>query len=267
MSCKALNKVFGKLGEATKALQITVTKKKGKKEVEETVLNEDLTTASLVNVLDMLKDAVQSLTEFVKEDQENEDESADVNKIRIRQVEDELDEEKQKKLKGKMIITSVAKGNKDCLIKSDDQLEAGGETLIDHVRDLAWRKYSVDVLEGDILSCKRLQSGAIMLSLWNWYGSSFHQLANSIKSSKNFNCNVFFNFMLTRRRNELLFEVRELKRAKKIEKFFSDERGHITIKSGEKSQKISSLPLENNKYILKTYTIAELETLMNQWTS
>ena len=67
--------------------------------------------------------------------------------------------------------------------------------------------------------------------------------------------------------NELLFEVRKLKRAKKLDKFFSDDRGHITIKSGEKSQKISSVPLETNKTVLKTYTTSELQTLISQWTS
>ena len=260
-----LKKVFGQLGEATELLQTKVTEKDGRRKVEKVVLNEQLNNASLASILNILKQAVESLTEFVQEEQQKEDDSVP-EVSRVRQVEDELDEIKQKRMIGKFIITSVAKPGKECLIKSDAQFEED-ETLVDHVIKLAKTKYGTEVRKSDVLECKRLQSGAILLTLWVWYDSSFHTLAASIKSSKNFDTNVFFNFMLTKRRNELCFHVRQLKRDKKIDKFFSDERGHITIKYKEKSQKISSLPLDTNKYIKKTYTITELETLITQWNS
>ena len=266
MSSKSLEDVLGKLGEATGLLQTTVKTKQGRKNIETDTLKDDLTPIDVGNVLVLLKDAIKSLAELLQDDQkkvkEKESDSETVNKIR--QIEDELDEVKQKRFKGKFIISSVAGPGKECMIKPKEEVK--DEELVDHVRELAWEKFAVKVPATDILSCKRLQSGAIMVSLWIWYGSSYYRLSDAIKSSKNFAYNVFFNFMLTKRRNELLYEVRKLKRAKKIDKFFSDDRGHITIKLGEKSEKISSVPLETNKTILKTYTLPELETLINQWT-
>ena len=45
------------------------------------------------------------------------------------------------------------------------------------------------------------------------------ELTNAIKSSKDKDKNVFINFMMTKRRSSLLYEVRQLKKQKKISKY------------------------------------------------
>ena len=66
-----------------------------------------------------------------------------------------------------------------------------------------------------------------MVSFWKKYqGSAFQRLASDIKSNTGARSNLFFNFMLTKKRSKLLFEIRKLKRAGTVTKFYSDEDGN-----------------------------------------
>ena len=126
----------------------------------------------------------------------------------LRRLEDELDDSRQQSLRGNFVITSKAIGDKVCLIKNDDQL-TGGETLLGHVTSLVQSKLGVDLPEGDVSSCQRLQNGSVVLRVWNRkLGSAYEKMVEAIKSGKNNDINVFFNFQLTRRRNNLLYKVR-----------------------------------------------------------
>ena len=55
--------------------------------------------------------------------------------------------------------------------------------------------------------------------------------------------NLFFNFMLTKKRSKLLFEIRKLKRAGTVTKFYSDEDGTISIRLAKdnKSEKVTNI--------------------------
>ena len=80
------------------------------------------------------------------------------------------------------------------------------------------------------------------------------------KSGKNNDVNVFFNFQLTRRRNNLLYEVRQLKRQDKVAKFYTDENGGIKVlfKLGGRKERITSITNKVNSNI-KTLNIHELK--------
>ena len=67
------------------------------------------------------------------------------------------------------------------------------------------------------------------------------------------------NFMLTPRRGELFFQIRNLKRDGKITKFYSDEDGSISIKlnRGESIIRVTDIFSEGTKK-LKTWTLEEL---------
>ena len=189
----------------------------------------------------------------------------DVMATRTRQQGDELDEYKQKNLRGKFVITSTANKPSD-VKKKDDLGAAGGDiALPGHIVALVKTKFGVIMAEQDIGSSHYLPKGGIFFSLWNMRpGSVCDKLTTEIKSAKNRNINIYINFMLTKKRSELLFEVRKLKRDGSIARFYSDEKGDISIKvnSTDKNKKLTF-------HHQKTYTVEELketvaELLVNQ---
>ena len=96
--------------------------------------------------------------------------------------------------------------------RAEDALKADNKDLVDHVVDLALKKYEVTIPKTDIASCTRVHSGGIIFYMWNQKpGSAYHTLCKNIKSVKNLTTNIYFNFMLTKRRSTLLFEARKLK--------------------------------------------------------
>ena len=101
-----------------------------------------------------------------------------------------------------------------------------------------------DIFE-EIASCYHLKKGGIVLSLWKLgVGSAFQGLVNNIKSNVvNKEHNVYFNFMLTRTRNNLLYAVRQLKKKTNITKFFTDENGNISVKVGNKARARRGSPI------------------------
>ena len=152
-----------------------------------------------------------------------------------RDLEDERDDHKQKSLKGKLVITSPKKGT-DLVGNSDSYKDE--EEVIKATIDLAKKKYKVEIPENEISSCYALKKGGIVLGLWHFgRGSAFQRLVTAIKSNKDVDkdVNVYFNFMLTKKRNTLLYNVRELKRKEgsKIRKFYTDENGGITVLTTE----------------------------------
>ena len=89
-------------------------------------------------------------------------------------------------------------------------------------------------------------------------------MIEAIKSGKNKEINVYFNFQLTRRRNNLLYEVRQLKKQNKVAKFYTDENGAIKVlfKLGGKKERITSITNKNSSFI-KTLTTNELKNRAN----
>ena len=222
-------------------------------------VTEPLDSQKLSNALAALQSAVCDLAEVVKSSQEASTEaSTDSNNSRVRQAEDDLDEEKQRNLRGKFIITSSDKDGKESHFKSDETLKADKKDLVDHVIDLAEKKYKVKIPKTDFASCSRIHNGGIIFHLWNQKPeSAYSKLCKNIKSRVNLDLNIYFNFMLTKRRSTLLFEARKLKRSLKITKFLSDETGAITIQKDETKEKIAS-KVDKDSGQVKTWTVKEL---------
>ena len=217
-------------------------------------LKENKNTQNLHSALGSLKNCVEQLAHIVQ----NEQNQRTSQETTIREHEDEIDNLKQSNMKGHIIITSKEQFGV-CHIKSDDQLQQENKSLAQHVKDLAKKKYNQDITEDDIKACFRLKKGGILVKFWKkGRGSQFHTLSSNIKSTKGSDINLFFNFMLTSRRGELLFQIRKLKKEKKIAKFYSDEFGGISIKfsNGDKKIKITDVVKEGSK--LKTWTLDEL---------
>ena len=72
-------------------------------------------------------------------------------------------------------------------------------------------------------------------------GSALQALTDKIKKGGNKAKNHFVNFMLTKRRSSLLYEVRKLKRDGVISRFYSDEDGIISMKVNDEKEKATKL--------------------------
>lgn len=178
-----------------------------------------------------------------------------------RELEDEVDDYKQKNLAGKFVITCDRKKPSEMKTQEELAADGGDRALPGHIVQLALSKYGTTLKEDDISSCHYLPKGGIFFSLWNMRpGSPSAALTEAIKTSKDKTKNIYINFMMTRRRSSLLFEVRSLKKQKKIARYYSDEKGTITIKvkEGDTNIKLCSF-YETKNSPVRTFTVAELK--------
>ena len=207
-------------------------------------------------VIDVLKVAIVDLaklvekggeedskkTENLKKQIKQQDDKIKTLDERLKQQDDEIDNQIQRNLKGKIVITSSDK--EPSPIKNKEGIAAEGIKLEKHVVNLIKDKYNVEIKEDDIKSCYHLQKGGVVVSFWKKsQGSAFQKLATAIKSNTGARSNIFFNFMLTKKRSKLLFEIRKLKRAGTVSKFYSDEDGTISIRIAKdnRSEKVTNI--------------------------
>ena len=204
-----------------------------------------------------LHTATTDLAKLVKA----QDKDKEASEKKTKENEDEFDDFQQKNLRAKFIISVTPE--KPTPMKSSDQLaaEGGAPALATHIKKLAKDKYDVEIDEKDIASCHYLPRGGIFFSLWNLRpGSVFEQLTYNIKKGKGKkDINVFFNFMLTKRRSGLLYEVRKLKKEGQIARYYSDEEGIISIKvkESDNNMKLTSI-YETKTSPVKTFRVPEL---------
>ena len=218
--------------------------------------NNKHSVATLTTSIEGLQQATLVFAKVVKELSKDKD----ALEVRTRETEDELDDYKQRNLKGKFIISSTP--GKASLVKKSEELacEDGEKALPGHIILLALTKYEVTLTENDIASCHYLPKGGIFFSLWNHGPNSvYEQLTKNIKSSMNRDTNIYFNFMLTKRRSGLLYEVRKLKKETKIDRYYSDEVGIISIKVKDKDANIKLTSFYKTKTSpVRSYQIPEL---------
>ena len=247
----ALKKVSAEVDKVTKALENANRKGKKTKQGEE-----DLDSKALTGLVFNLKSALEQLVIYVgKED--NFCPKIKEQEKRTRQLEDQSDELHQTSMLGSFILTSKANDTLDSIIIPEK------EPLVSHIQTLALTKLNVTLPAEDIRNCHYLQDGSIKLVLHNLRpNSAFEQMVNEIKNPnmERRKMNLYFNFMLTRRRNSLLFEIRKLKREGSIFKYWTDFTGVITIKKDEggMKQKLTAIPNKKD-FTIRTYTTAELK--------
>ena len=177
---------------------------------------------------------------------------------------DLLDEIQQRSFKGGLIITSPEGKNKVSCVKSQEELRKEKKTVTDHACELLRRKYDVIVPPSDISACHHLQSKNILVKIWNRKeGSAWEKLSNQIMKGGRKEENIYANYMMTSMRNNIMFELRKLKRDGLVEKIFSDENGKISIKVHEKSSKQPISFFAEEKFgICKTLSINEIKDLV-----
>ena len=207
-SSVTLERIISKI----KLVANTLTSKSKKKD--------DLNPKEITSCLEHIKDAFEDLTEYL--DEEKKSKSALENKVDI---------EIQKNYKGHFVVSSTDKSHP---LKSAKDVKEDKNILIEHVQELADKKYSVKIPKEEFVSCFHLNNGNIAISLAHHKkDSAFHKLVEKIKMKPSNKLNIFFNFRLTGVRSYLLFEIRKLKRDGEISKYYTDENGQISIKTND----------------------------------
>ena len=250
-------RIVATIDKATKALSEFSGSSSAKK--KETVL-----TGMVSSLLTLVSELFNSIKNISTKNEEGSALASTVND-KVRGLEDKVDVNKQRSMKGNFIVSSMAREGKVCLIKTEKQLKDENVSLEHHIIELVKDKYEVDLPVDDIEACHRLPNGSVVLRLWNKRaGSAYADMVKAIKLGKNLEMNVYFNFQLTRRRSNLMYEIRKLKREQKIFKYYVNENGDmfIVINEGDTKKRITFGETERQNF--RTLTKEELLHLVEQ---
>ena len=165
---------------------------------------------------------------------------------KLKEVEKECDEARQREMKGTLIVSSPERGN----IHTEAVKRGmywpqtntwGPESDMDMVLRLVYEKHGVRIPYNDVSACHRFgkyENHTFVLKIWNRKPfSAWDMLSKAMLSGKDTSrLNIFVNFMLTARRTELSKMVRQAKKDKYITKYSVDQNGKIfVVKTGENS--------------------------------
>ena len=166
------------------------------------------------------------------------------NNDKLRAVEKECDEARQREMKGTLIITSPERGNiKTVAVKRvlywPQTNTWGPEGDMDMVLRLIYMKYGVRIPWTDVSACHRFgkkESHSYVLRIWNRKPFSAWELLTKamLTGKETSRQNIFVNHMLTSRRTEMSKMVRQAKKDSLITKYSVDQNGKIfVIKTGD----------------------------------
>ena len=137
---------------------------------------------------------------------------------KVKVLEDENDHHHQRALRGKFMISSNKENN---IIKKEKTLKEEGKSVPKYVTELIQEKLGEEVKEEELVSCHHTSTGLVFRLADLKPGSTFSKIVGKIKSGQGKDVpNIYINFALTHRRAALLFEVRQLRRAKKLSKCY-----------------------------------------------
>jgi hypothetical protein len=113
-----------------------------------------------------------------------------------RLVKDSSDKLEQRYLKGKFVLSTVVKPGENRAYPEEDRKDSGlaGKVVVDMVK----RKLGVTIAPNDLRTCHYTQNGSIVFRMGDLkYNSPYDEIMRAIKSGKNRDIPVYFNFMLT----------------------------------------------------------------------
>ena len=126
---------------------------------------------------------------------------------------------------------------------------------------------SIDA-DRDLKDIRRIsRAGTVVLTFYDLKpGSKYSDLVSAIKTKGN-NAKgqvLYANFVLTNRRNSLLYEIRKAHKDGKVEKYYSDYDGSLVVvlKGSMVKHRITSQATKANDYTLTTFTRDELLNLI-----
>ena len=223
----------------------------------------DIDSSDINSILNALLTAVTATLDTLKEQKVEQGRQMKELQEEVRYQGDEIDEVKQRSMKGNLILSSPSgQQGKSSIIKPLDQLNKESSTVTKHVTDLLKLKYNVDIPANDIQACHHLPNKSIVVRIWNRApGSAWNRLVEEVKKGGKKEINVYANFQLTNKRNNIMYHLRTLKKEGKINKLYSNENGQISFKVKEQSSKVKVTYFSVNKLDLpKTLTISEINS-------
>ena len=157
---------------------------------------------------------------------------------KVKDLESDLDSNVQKQKVGTLIVTQPPRST---IIKTKDQLEGLGTSVAKHAVDLIKMKTGVEVDEADLKVAHHLPNGNVKVKFRDLKTTSkFHAVVNKIKRPlpDEKKVPVYLNFDFTKRRSELLFQIRRLRREEKIAYYLTDFDGSITVQQKEGGERV-----------------------------
>ena len=154
-------------------------------------------------------------------------------------VEKQVDEARQREMKGTLIVSSPNRGD----IRSVAVRKSIYWPDMDMVLRLVYEKYGVRIPYSDVAASHRFgkkENNTFVLKIWNRKPySAWEMLTKAMLAGKEVGRkNIFINFMLTAKRIELSKLVRQAKKDNQIQKYSIDQNGKIfVIKTGENDYK------------------------------
>ena len=156
------------------------------------------------------------------------------------ELEKEVDEGRQREMKGTIIVSSPDRGNIRTLAVHRPRLDyqgnmVGMETDMEMVLRLVTIKTDVRFPLSDIVACHKIgknkHTHSYVLKIGNRQPySAWDTLNNAMMTGSMSKDNIFINFMLTKARTEISKQVRQLKKERKIQSYSIDQNGKFFIK-------------------------------------
>ena len=188
-------------------------------------------------------------------------------KTKSRRKADHLDDLEQKSLLGKIAINIQDPEMKKRIgiLESGDYSQFNYDLLVTEVN----KRYGLNInSREDLQDIRRVsRAGTVVLTFFDHKpGSKYSDLVSAIKTKGNNakgQC-LYANFVLTNRRNSLLYEIRKAHKDGKVEKYYSDYDGSLVVvlKGSMVKHRITSQSTKANDYTLTTHTRDELLLLL-----
>ena len=200
-------------------------------------LPETLTSKIVFDIVVGVRDAVSSIVSIIDKTKTNKQcPKIAALESRVRDLESDADTTSQKLKTGSLILTQPQEGK---IIRKKEELEASGTSVASHASQVIQAKTGVKIEESDLKAAQFLPNGNVQVKFSDVKeGSKFKQVVEKIKMPlpDEKKVPVYLNFDLTKKRSALLYEVRQLKKQKKISRYFTDFDGTISIIKEEGSK-------------------------------
>ena len=159
----------------------------------------------------------------------------------IRELTKEIDETRQRGIKGNLIISSPENGNGGTLA-NHITVDGKRESDTDMVIRLIKQKTGVAVNKTDVIAChpmgKKKENHSFIIRLASRQeGSSWHIITEGMRTGKNSDTkqnftkdNIYINYQLTDKRAKLAMAVRKARTDKHIHKYYITQNGVIKVR-------------------------------------
>ena len=209
----------------------------------------------IIDQINNLGDVIKNFADRLDLVEKKTDKAPSDSEKTISDLQSELDEVRQRGMKGNLIVTSKERNGRDGQkIASLAKKNNPSETDVSMVLRLIEVKTGVAVPVEDVQACHvlgRRDSGSYIVRFQNRRpGSAWDNITTQMMTGRDMSVsNVFLNFQLTKVRTDLSFKVRTAKRNHKIFSYSIDQNGKISIKKQKDGEKFIIKNIDDLKFL------------------